>query len=66
MTTRLFKAKLSNGLTVLLQETHQAPIVSLNLWANVGSVNETDEEAGLCHLIEHMIFKGTGRRPEDL
>jgi len=58
-----FKTTLSNGLRVLLLESHTAPVVSWNLWANVGSVNETDDEAGLCHLIEHMLFKGTGRRP---
>jgi zinc protease len=58
-----FKTTLSNGLRVLLLESHTAPVVSWNLWSNVGSVNETDDEAGLCHLIEHMIFKGTGRRP---
>ncbi len=58
-----FKTTLSNGLRVVLLENHAAPVVSWNLWANVGSVNETDEEAGLCHLIEHMIFKGTSRRP---
>jgi zinc protease len=58
-----FKTTLSNGLRVLLLESNTAPVVSWNLWSNVGSVNETDDEAGLCHLIEHMIFKGTGRRP---
>ena len=57
-----FRTVLSNGLRVILLETHAAPVVSLNLWANVGSVNETAEEAGLCHLIEHMLFKGTTRR----
>lgn len=58
-----FKTTLSNGLRVILFESHSAPVVSWNLWANVGSVNETDDEAGICHLIEHMIFKGTSRRP---
>jgi zinc protease len=58
-----FKTTLSNGLRVLLLENHAAPVVSFNLWCNVGSVNEEDNEAGICHLIEHMIFKGTGRRP---
>ncbi len=57
------RAILSNGLRVILLEKRDAPVVSWNLWANVGSVNETDENAGICHLIEHMIFKGTGRRP---
>ncbi len=54
---------LTNGIRVILLENHTAPVVSWNLWANVGSVNEKNNEAGLCHLIEHMLFKGTGRRP---
>ena len=58
-----FKTTLSNGLRVILLESPAAPVVSFNLWCNVGSAYETDAEAGLCHLIEHMIFKGTGRRP---
>ncbi len=58
-----FKTTLPNGLRVILLENHTAPVVSFNLWANVGSVHETDSEAGICHLIEHMLFKGTGRRP---
>ena len=57
------KTTLANGLRVILLEKHDAPVVSWNLWANVGSVNETDGIAGICHLIEHMIFKGTSRRP---
>jgi len=57
------KIVLKNGLKVILLEKHDAPVVAWNLWANVGSVNETDDIAGICHLIEHMIFKGTGRRP---
>ncbi len=51
-----------NGLTLLLIETHQAPVASLNICLRVGSRYETDEEAGICHLIEHMLFKGTARR----
>ncbi len=57
-----FKTTLSNGLRVILLENHAAPVVSWNLWCNVGSADETDAEAGICHLIEHMLFKGTGRR----
>lgn len=57
------RTTLTNGMRVILLENHTAPVVSWNLWANVGSVNEKDNEAGLCHLIEHMLFKGTGRRP---
>ncbi|MBI2083073.1 MAG: insulinase family protein [Deltaproteobacteria bacterium] len=58
-----FKATLPNGLRVILLPKNDAPVVSWNLWANVGSVNETPETAGICHLIEHMLFKGTSRRP---
>lgn len=62
MSQKPIKKTLPNGLRVILLESHAAPVVSWNLWANVGSVNETPQEAGLCHLIEHMLFKGTSRR----
>jgi zinc protease len=54
---------LPNGLTVLIQENHFAPVVSLSVWVRVGSADESDDEAGLAHVHEHMIFKGTPRRP---
>jgi zinc protease len=53
---------LENGLTVLLQEHHTVPVVALNMWVKVGSVYETDEEAGISHVYEHMLFKGTTTR----
>ena len=55
----LTKHSFANGCTLLLLETHQAPVVSLNICVRVGSRHETDQEAGVCHLIEHMLFKGT-------
>ncbi len=48
---------------VLLCENHSAPVISLSVLVNVGSAVETNAEAGLCHVIEHMIFKGTPTRP---
>jgi len=39
-----------------------APVVSAQLWVQAGSADERPEEAGLAHLHEHMIFKGTARR----
>jgi len=54
---------LNNGMQVLLEENHSAKVVSFNALAKVGSVNETDNEAGISHLIEHMLFKGTPTRP---
>ncbi len=52
----------SNGLTVLLEESHAAPVAAIQAWVGVGSADETEDEAGLAHLHEHMLFKGTERR----
>lgn len=59
---RLQRLLLENGMRVVLQENRNAPVVSLQVWVNVGSADERDEEAGMCHFIEHMIFKGTPKR----
>ncbi len=56
------KIKLKNGLTVIYERWEGAPAAALNLWVKAGSRNERKEEAGISHLIEHMIFKGTERR----
>ena len=53
---------LPNGLTVLVQSNRAAPVVALQAWVNAGSADESDEESGLAHLHEHMLFKGTARR----
>jgi zinc protease len=53
---------MENGLKVILEENRTAPVVALQIWAKVGSADERDEEAGMCHFIEHMIFKGTEKR----
>src|SRR5437870_5965977 len=53
---------LDNGLTVILQENHAVPVAGLQLWVKVGSADEREDEAGLAHLHEHMLFKGTERR----
>ncbi|MBI2343047.1 MAG: insulinase family protein [Deltaproteobacteria bacterium] len=54
---------LDNGLTVLLEENHSAPVIALNLLVKVGSAMEQTHEAGISHFIEHMLFKGTPTRP---
>jgi len=54
--------RLDNGLTVILKQDHSSPIVAIQMWVKTGSANETEEEAGITHLIEHMIFKGTPTR----
>ena len=56
---RVIEHKLTNGMTVLMVERHQAPIVSINMTFGVGGVNEQVGLTGLAHLYEHMAFKGT-------
>lgn len=56
-------SKLDNGLTVLIRENHANPIVTLNVWVNTGSMNEPSEISGISHFLEHMMFKGTEKRP---
>ncbi|MDC4205078.1 MAG: pitrilysin family protein [Candidatus Manganitrophus sp.] len=58
---RVVEHTLSNGLTVLMMERHQAPIISFQITYKVGSVNEHNGMTGVAHLYEHMAFKGTER-----
>ncbi|MFP4071784.1 MAG: M16 family metallopeptidase [Desulfovibrionales bacterium] len=53
---------LSNGLPVLVQEDERFPLVSIRLYVNAGSAYEQPETAGISHLLEHMVFKGTQKR----
>lgn len=50
---------LSNGLRILLKEDHARPLVSVHGWVRVGSVDEDGAQAGISHVLEHMVFKGT-------
>lgn len=50
---------LPNGLKVLLKEEHKAPVVTFQIWYNVGSRNERLGKTGMSHVLEHMMFKGT-------
>ena len=50
---------LPNGLRVILSEDHSTPIVTIDLWYNVGSRNERVGRSGLAHLFEHMMFQGS-------
>lgn len=54
---------LGNGLRVAIQEDHFAPVVAIQMWVKAGSADETPDVAGAAHVHEHMIFKGTARRP---
>ena len=54
--------RLDNGLTVLHEHQGTAHVVAWQIWVNVGGADEGPDEAGLAHLHEHMLFKGTERR----
>ena len=58
------KTQLSNGLTVLIKETHTAPVASFWIWYRVGSRNEHTGITGISHWVEHMLFKGTQAFPK--
>jgi zinc protease len=53
------KFVLPNGLTVIVQEDHKAPIVAVNSWYHVGSKNEKTGKTGFAHLFEHLMFSGS-------
>jgi zinc protease len=56
------RTRLANGLTLLVEEQHQSPVVALQAWVHIGSADEPEEVAGIAHVHEHMLFKGTARR----
>ncbi len=55
---------LSNGMKVLLVEVPKAPVATVQVWYKVGSRNEVMGRAGLSHMLEHMMFKGTTKYPK--
>ena len=57
---------LSNGMKVLLVEVPKAPVATVQVWYKVGSRNEVMGRAGLSHMLEHMMFKGTAKYPKGL
>jgi len=59
------KEVLQNGLTVLLHENKQAPIVACRLFYLTGSVNEVPGNSGLAHMLEHGLFKGSQKLAAD-
>jgi zinc protease len=54
---------LENGLSIITREDHSAPVVSVQAWSMTGSINEGKWlGAGMSHVLEHMLFKGTTTR----
>ena len=58
------KEVLANGLTVLFEQKKGNSVV-IEVMAKVGSNNESKEERGISHFIEHMLFEGTKKRPNN-
>lgn len=53
-----------NGLSLIVQEDRSAPVASVQAWCGTGSIHEGNQMgAGLSHILEHMLFKGTETRP---
>jgi zinc protease len=63
---KVLRGKLPNGLRyVILPNDKPGQRVSLRLVVDAGSINETDEQTGLAHFLEHMAFNGTSHFPKN-
>ncbi|HEY1555148.1 MAG TPA: pitrilysin family protein [Kofleriaceae bacterium] len=51
--------RLDNGLTVHVAAGHPSPVVALQAWVGTGSADEAPAVAGVAHVLEHMLFKGS-------
>ena len=65
MDNNMTSTVLDNGLKVVVQEVHTAPLASVWCWYKVGSKNETTGLTGVSHWVEHMNFKGTTNIPRE-
>jgi predicted Zn-dependent peptidase len=61
-TRNIRKEVLPNGLRILTEVMPQVRSVSVGIWIDTGSRREPPEQNGICHFIEHMLFKGTTHR----
>src|SRR5262245_9988953 len=57
------KVVLKNGLTVIVREQQAVPLTSITTYVKAGYFDEDDRVSGISHVIEHMFFKGTSKRP---
>lgn len=56
------KTTLKNGLTIVTEKVESVKSVSVGIWVKTGSRNESQQQAGVTHFLEHMLFKGTKSR----
>ncbi len=61
MTPKFHRKVLSNGMTILF-EKRDIPVVSVAFAVRAGGINESAEEKGISHFIEHLLYKGTPKR----
>lgn len=61
----IVESTLPNGLKVIIREDHRAPIAVVQLWYGVGSADEPGHLMGISHALEHMMFKGTTKVPDN-
>ena len=54
---------LDNGMRVIVQEDHRAPVMVSQVWYRAGSMDEFNGTTGVAHVLEHMMFKGTPSVP---
>jgi zinc protease len=57
------KVVLKNGLTVIVREQQALPLTSITTFVKAGYFDEDDRISGISHVLEHMFFKGTAKRP---
>lgn len=57
--------RLDNGLKLLVKEDHRFPVVVSQIWYRIGSAYEPGGQTGISHVLEHMMFKGTEKFPND-
>lgn len=62
MPSSIHKFILPNAVRVVCEPVTHVQSAAIGIWCQTGSRMESDAEAGISHLIEHMLFKGTGRR----
>jgi len=62
MIDKVQTTRLPNGLAILTEHMPELRSVSLGIWLRCGSRHETRTQNGICHFIEHALFKGTQRR----
>jgi zinc protease len=64
-TNSVHEYQLPNGLKLFVKEDHRAPAVMVQIWYKAGSADEVTSKTGLAHVLEHMMFEGSKKYPND-